>query len=402
MTKIKKQRLIKVFNLYVILVCAIVGVGFVSGAEIYTFFVRFGNWFYVGVIVFFGLMFALTYKILGERNSQFVNKKNSIKTRKAISKNNSIITDEFYNKQLYNNNIKSENNHNCISATKSLKLQNKYKNKAKFTFLTKDRIKSFLLFYSSLMVASTMFSGLRVLVKQLFNYNYLWFMIIAVVLIVFVLYIGVHGLASFDYIVSIFLVLIISCLIYFSISGSGFVLAKDIHSLQSGVIGVQGASNFVGIILAISFAGLYVFMNIVQIEPAIKESRIAFDKKQRVMFAFLFSGLLSILLLVFGLFLKNNYSLTEYEMPFLELFFKKGYMFKYIFAFGLLFALMSSLLSALVGVKRGVERVVKDKFFVVVISVMLAFVLGFVRFSFFSHIMYPIIGIINFIIFVFM
>ena len=96
----------------VVMMSAVVGVGFVSGAELWSFFARFGEFCWVGIFVFAILFFWLTLKI--------------------VSKN---TTSEKY-----------------------VKLYKTNKNTLKYTFLTKTHVKKVLLFFSELFIASAMFS----------------------------------------------------------------------------------------------------------------------------------------------------------------------------------------------------------------------------------------------------
>ena len=65
-----KTSLIKLINLAIMMLCAMVGVGFVSGAEIYEFYARFKGCSFIGIIVFFILMFLLVYKNICENKNK--------------------------------------------------------------------------------------------------------------------------------------------------------------------------------------------------------------------------------------------------------------------------------------------------------------------------------------------
>ena len=82
-----KRFIFKSLKLGIMMLCAIVGVGFVSGAEIYSFYVRFGNFAYLGVFVFFVLMFFLLNKIFKD----FENNENVVKVNN-LNKNNAKNT----------------------------------------------------------------------------------------------------------------------------------------------------------------------------------------------------------------------------------------------------------------------------------------------------------------------
>ena len=82
--------LVKSLKLIVMLICAIVGVGFVSGAEIVQFYSRFGKNSYFGLIVFFLLIFVLVLKILTiSNNSENELKMNNL--NKICTKNTFLL-----------------------------------------------------------------------------------------------------------------------------------------------------------------------------------------------------------------------------------------------------------------------------------------------------------------------
>lgn len=338
------------FKLMVMMICAIVGVGFVSGAEIYSFFVKFGNFSYISVILFFILMFFLILKILNDKT----NEKNIVKLNKF------------------------------------------HKNKVKNTNKEKDKIKSILIFLNILMVAAAMFSGFFEIVKQLFINNYYLIYIIVVCVVYFLLCIGVSGLEKFDIFVIILLMFIsaVFCLNLIK-DGSIFVFYKNGEiSAESGGVKILMSSIF--------FVLTYVFMNIASVRPIVDEFDFNLAKKGKVKFSAMFSFFLSAILFLFILFLSCHGELFQSKMPFLEYFKQKGNLFYCFFVIGLVCALLSSLLSALFGVKRVANKLFKLNIVSSGVSMIIAIVLSFIGFSNFVNIVYPIIGIINFVIYVFL
>ena len=148
--------------------CSILGVGFISGSEIYEFFVRFKVFLPVSIIIFFMLIFVLTRKVF-----------------------------------IQNNNYQN-----------SLKMQNFDKNVSNKTFLNKFYIKRFLLFLNCFAVSSAMFSGLHVLARKLFFDNYIIPIVLCLSLVFIVLLIGIKGLDKLDYFVLIFLIYIYFLLLH--------------------------------------------------------------------------------------------------------------------------------------------------------------------------------------------
>lgn len=340
-----KTIFLKCLKLSVMMICAIVGVGFVSGAEIYQFYVRFGNFSYLGVIVFFVLIFFLTNRILKNNFSD-----------KNISKMNNFD-----------------------------------KNMSKNTILAKDKIKSILTFANILLVASAMFSGFFGLIKRLLNNNYLFFCFAVVLIVYFMLSFGIKFLEKLDFLV-IFLLMFI-----------GVIFFIDLASVDVVNVNINDTQNMIQkMFSAIFFACAYVFMNIAQIQPILREYNIKFEKKNRLCLSLIFSVMLTLFLVLFIEFLKTKNELCLMEMPFVNYFQSKRKALFIIFIFGLIFALMSSLLSALFGVKNTIQKFFKQKYLASAVAIILSVLISFLGFSTFVKVVYPVIGVINFVIFVFL
>lgn len=376
-----KLEIKKLSNLFVMMVCGIVGVGFISGAEIYEFFVKFGNYYYIGIAVFFVLNFILSYKILAS------NTKSNI----------------------------------------TLKMQKIDNNKAKSTNNSKNLIKSILIFVNVLLMSAAMISGIKILAINLLNNNYILVIILCLLFIFSVLLFGIKGLSKVDYFVFIF-VLVIT--IFFAGNKSANISSSQVAANADWAFG----GSFGQIVSIIIFACLYVFMNIVQVEPLYKESELKLSKGLALIFSLIFSAFLTSVLVVFVSFLMNHSELFDASMPFLKYFSNMGGAVYVVFVFGLFFAIITTLLSCLIGVKRGMLNVLGAKvtgfktkkqptivknelefsknkkkfsfnfknFVATMLSVALAFVLSFVGFNIYVSIIYPIIGVVNFIIFVFL
>lgn len=333
------------FKIIVLMLCSVVGVGFVSGAEIYQFFVRFGKFSNLGVLVFFILIFCLANKILNEN-------------------------------QVIENGLKMNNLDNLL---------------LKNTFLVKSWLKSKLLFFNILMMSSAMFSGLFNIINKLFFNNYFIFCILAIVIIFMILFFGISGLQKFDYLV-FGLILFIFVYFLFNIKLVGGAGVQEYLSIL----------DFKNLASSIIFAVIYVFMNIVQIQPILNEKKIHFSNCSRKIFSFAFSLSLTILLFVFVKFLNSNLYLKTSEMPFFKFFKLKGGVCYVVFIIGLLTALFSSLLTALLGVKNTLKEKFGSNVLSCIFAIVLSLVVSLIGFENFVSVVYPIVGIINFIIYVFL
>ena len=327
------------------MVCSVVGVGFVSGAEIYQFFVRFGTFSYLGVLVFFILIFYFINKILKDN-------------------------------QEIENDLKMNNLNN-------LSLKN--------TFLTKSKLKSKLLFFNILMMSSAMFAGLFNIINKLFFNNYFIFCTLAVVIIFVILFFGISGLQKFDYFV---LVLIAMIALYFCFNNN--------ISNENVALKFSSSHSLKNLIFSIFFAGVYVFMNIIQFQPILMENKIQISTKSRKIISFIFALVLTFLLFIFVKFFNDNLYLKHSEMPFLKYFKEKGGVLFVFFIMGLFMALFSSLITSLIGVKNKLKQKLNSNLFSTVLTIILSCSFSLIGFSNFVLIVYPLIGIINFIIYVFL
>ena len=274
------------------MLCSFIGVGFVSGAEIYEFFVRFGKLSFLGIILFFVLCFLLSFKIL------------------KFQINNNF---SFENKIKINDKIKSN---------KLLKMSKNDLIKNKITFLNKNSLKNFIVFLNVYFISATMFSGLNNLISNLFNHNFFLILILSFfVTFIFVL-IGVKGLEKLD----IFVVLFVAIITTFFVSNKSFDL-KTIFNFENNILSEKNILALNKILFfgeSLFFASLYVFMNILQFEPIVARSGINFSKKSAFFFSLMFALTLSVLLFIFVTFLSAKPELFESQMPFFTYFVSIG------------------------------------------------------------------------------
>lgn len=347
-----------------LLICSIVGVGFVSGAEIYEFFVRFGEFKFVGIAFVFIFTFLLIYKIL--RNLQ---KAKNCKSIQILSKND-IKTIE----------------------------------------INKKTVRSLLIFLCTCLVCGAMVSGLRVLSFGLFNKEGIILVVVVLLLAGLLLFLGLSSISKFDYLVLVFLFILS---IYFTFS-------KFSNQLEWSAYGsnLSTASGLKLFFFSGFFGALYVFMNIIQAEPILHECNISLSKKKSAAFSALFATLVCCILFIFVNFASKNLFLADFSMPFLTHFAMRGGAMLVVFSIGLFLALVSGLLSALFAVKHflvsrikspytlnksGKSRLkVKYNLLFTALAILLSVGFGFINFDVYISIIYPIIGGVNFVILLFL
>ena len=143
-------------------------------------------------------------------------------------------------------------------------------------------------------------------------------------------------------------------------------------------------------------------MNIMSVQPVVNEYDKKMNKNQIVVLSIVFSVILTILLVIFMLFMNKNAFFAQYSMPFLEYFSRCDKWIFVIYVLGLFLALSASYLSCVVGVKRGIKWCVKNNVVASALSVILSLVFGMIDFSVYVSVIYPIIGVINIVIFALM
>lgn len=347
------------FKLYALAICSVIGAGFISGAEVFEFYARFGEFAYLGITVFFVLCTLLTYKIV-------------------------------YNKKIE-------------------KVQNLCNTSPKKAFLSKNKIKSFIINMNVLLISGAMFSGLVSTSKTLLGSNYLLPLILCYVAVFFILLVGINGLSKVDFFVLAFLLLVV-CIFAVSLifpeHGMGILMLTQNNEFKFGTL-----------ILSVLFSALHLFMNIVGLCPLVSECGIKFSKKGALLFSVLLSGTLSAILTIFAVFLQKNIYFSLFSMPFLQFFVMQGGFLKVVFVIGLLLALLSTLLSCLIGVKQVSAKIVqkicpknadekKDRsfknFLATSASVVVGMLLGLIDFNLYVSYVYPAIGVLNFFVLLFL
>lgn len=369
--KINHLKPIKHITLFLSMMCSMIGAGFFSGAEIYQFFARFGYYSIIGIVLFFGVCFFVVYKML-------------------LNKLLKQINDD---KKLFNHETNLKNQVNSVVKIKNeteFKLYNSSKKYLKNTFLNKVAIKEILLFFNFLLISGAMISGLKFLIFELLKNNNI-FIFLSLILIVFLcVCFDFKGLEKFNLIVFGLFVFVLVCVAgefeFFKIS----VQANNFNCFQNITI-----SSFLAL--------LYVFMNVGTIQPVIDSFNFDYTKKYSFKIAFLFSLFLTIVISFYVLFLfQIGEGVVGEQMPLLSVFQNMGRFEEILFIIGMFFALISTLISCLIGAKRDFEKVGFSKITAVLGAMLSSLILSQINFSTFVSYIYPVVGFINFVIYVFL
>lgn len=257
-----------------------------------------------------------------------------------------------------------------------------------FKKINRDKVggvKQRLDFLCEILVAAAMFSGLKIVLKQLSNNNYdLWFLLIVFVMFIILLF-GFKLFKLYNCFVIVFLIFVV------------FVLLLNNNIVINYKFNIN-AENCIG---SACFAFLYVFMNIATIKPIIRN----FDKGRKIknykIVAIVFVFILSSLILLFSFILLNNFAIAKEQMPFLNLFINLSDGLGLVFMIGVVITMVSTALACMFGCKLALERVCGGGVFASSCVVLGAMILCFIPFNIFVSIFYPLIGFINFLFFVF-
>ena len=355
-----------VFNylsLITIMSCSFIGAGFVSGAEIYEFFSRFKTASYIGIFIFFFLSFFLCFKII---KMSCLDIKSNVK--QEIQKN------KYFNLKMYKNN----------------------KNGLKSTFFNKNVIRKLIVFCNCFFIAGAMVAGLKNLIFEFYPHNYfiVFFLCIFVVLIVSA--VGIRGLDKLD----LFVIVFVCVMCYIFITDKDYGLITKLSNYTFVSLPILESKNVCG---SLFFAALYVFMNIMQFQPIVESSKLTFSRKNVLVFSLAFATALTLPLFCFVLFLDFNPDFSKASMPYLEFFIEKGGLFSKIFSIGLLVCLLTTLITCLIGLKQKIScRLGTSNFFSTSFALLSVLIISILPFKFFVSVIYPLLGFLNFIIFLFL
>lgn len=342
-----KHNLLSILNVFLLSVGSIIGVGFLSGSEIWSFFTRFGETFFYVLPFMFVLLFFGCYKIL---------KKSEIEDKYA-------------------------------------KMYNFHKNNGKNANLMKLKLTTIFFNIEMLLCSAAMFSGLKNIIFELLKNNQIFIFVIMVVFVLLVLLKGFGSISKINILIMISFFIIIIILL-----GDVDVFNKNTFKSLSLIKGFN-ITNFFGCFF---LSVLYVFMNLSHIVPIFQKQDICFSRKGKIVFSVLFSFLLCLLIFFLVLFLGVHSYLSASEMPILNYFKSQSNKMIIFYVIVLVGCLLSSLLVCLMGLKRMVETRIKTKFKATYTVVLLSLILGFLPFNFFINFVYPFIGILNLITLIFL
>lgn len=314
------------FSTIVIAICSFVGVGFITGAEIWFYFSRFGLGSVIGLAVFgFLIYFVLSLSI-------------------------------------------------CKSRVKNSKI---------------EKLKTKILLFGELAVASAMVSGLFETTRLIFDRWWIFFYILAILVMSLLFIFEKKSYIIYNYILLIFIIFVIILLFIFNNNNSLINCSKSTLNFT--------AKNA---ILACVFSCVYVFSNVAEIRPVLECNTENFNIKQKKILCLILSLSLIFLAFMFGLQFFLNEELSKFSMPFLNLFKGKGGVVLWVYLIGLTMTMVSTADACLIGIKNKLNFSKNNEKFVKFIVIILSLILGQIPFKFFIKIIYPIVAIFNFLIFV--
>lgn len=336
------KKFVKLTNIFLLSLSAFIGVGFISGAEIWTFFARFGENFIISIVILFLLLFIFCNKIILMCNS--------------------------------NENLN--------------KLQEMHKIGQKNTKLTKNNIKEFLLNLEIFLFAGAMFSGLRDVVYELFVSNQVIIFLCSVFLVFVMTICGVKAISRMNFLIigSFFVVIVI-------------LVSRDDIFNKSSVESLLSISRFsvAGVGVSVLFSVMYIFMNMAHLVPIFKVSDCEMTKRERLVFSLIFSIVFCFLIIILTLFLGVNSYLSAESMPIFKFFQNIGGWLIVFFSIVIIGGLLSTLMVCLIGLNIEVKKYIKNHFYASFLVVFFPLLMGFLPFNFFVNIIYPLAGVLNFI-----
>lgn len=333
------------------IVGAVVGVGFVSGREIVSFFFNYEPFSLLLAFVQFVLLFVVIYFTIKvksgnlnenkKRNNEYIKLKNNVKTYKTI-KNNINLFEKFYN---------------------------------------------IVIGFMSILVVATMLGGLESVLSVVIKSNIVVIFIKLFVVVFIGVYIVKNGssLVLFSGIMTgiLIVLVLINLIVNFKINESAFLI------------------NFRNINFSFFGAGLisvvfYVSMNMLSCEGVINNISYEVKNKKQIMFISLFSSFLLSFLLIFVLLVYKSYLfIVKNEMPLLNLSSNLGVGFYYLYLSALFFGCFMTIVSVAYSGSVCFSRVFDFKHIYYGIGFMfISFLISIFGFEFLVEKMYPLIGFV--------
>ena len=315
------------FGLILLLIGSMIGAGFITGAETWHFFARFG-WGVFASLICFGLLlyFLVTNELRGDVDNCI-----------------GLKTGQFWLKKQVN-------------------------------------------FVGELLIASAMVSGLKDVIFDL-DFNGEIFIFLLVIIVIFiVLFIGFKLFSIYN---------------YFVVGFVAVVLAVLIKNLDVNAIKIDNYLNITNVSKACVYAALYVFMNVSALKPILRNSVQKLSCKDKKIVAIIFPILMIFIILTMSIFLINSKDLINDSMPLKLYFCKLGKSYEIIFIVGVIMTMISTAVSCAIGVKEKFSARLGGGVSASICSIILILIFGNIPFEIFVSKFYPMIGFLNFVIFIF-
>ena len=326
-----------IFKIVFVIIGTLIGAGFASGREIYTFFSKFGIAGIFGIAISSSFICLIVYKLL-------------IKIKEKNIEN--------YNELL-------------------IKINKKY---IKLNKIINLIVNLFLLISFFIMIAC--FSAY---IKQIYNIP------IYVSSTVFCLISGIIFLGNINGVIKANEILV-PILIFFIV----YLGIKNIPYLKSFNFTQLNNTNTKGWFIN---SLLYVSYNSIVLIPILSNLKLNKLNKKQIKFISIFSGLFILILsiLIFGLLLRGEYFIQELELPLVEISKQFGNIFKYIYGIVIIISIYTSAISAGYSLLNNISKNKKQYILYLLIISVIGILVSNVGFSKLVENLYPLFGILGLI-----
>lgn len=348
-----------------VIIGSLVGAGFASGKEIFSFFFIYGKIGVLGMFIACAIISFVIFKVFEICNEN-----------------------EIDNYEQFCNVLKNSNNNRLFYVFKNdnnskLKL---YKNdKYNFSNVLNSIVNIFLLITFFVMIA-----GFSSFLKQEFNINKIIGSLIIIIMCYFIFLRNINGLIKIsNYLIPILIVFII-CI---SVKNLNFVENyNNIFGLETAAAGaLWRKSIFHGMVRSV----LYACYNCVVLIPVLIPLRTKLKNSKIVFFTSVITGglLLVLSFSIYNILLQGNSEIYALDMPIIGVVKSFGKFYKIMYVFIIIISILTSAISAGFGFLNNCSKNEKDfKRNLVLISV-LAIVLSQVGFSTLVELLYPVLGV---------
>lgn len=345
-----------IIKISLVIIGTLVGAGFASGREIYTFFFIYGKLGIVGILISCFIISYIIYKVL------YICNKNKINTYSDFC---DFLSNSF-------------NDNNLI----------KFNNKIISTWLN-NVVNIFLLITYFVMI-----SGFSSFMKQEFNANGFISSGIIILLCYFVFLKNVEGLVRLsNYLIPIVIIFII------------FISMKNINFIENynNIFGFTMLENTGDISVSNIWKAfynsiLYGCYNCIIMIPVIITLKNQINNRKNIkyisFFSFLIINLLSIS--IFNLLLQGNELIFKLEMPIITITSKLGKIYKLIYLMIIGISIFTTAVSSGCGFLNNCSKNRKSFKINLLFISFFAIFLSQISFSFFVNLLYPVLGIVGF------